>query len=123
MSLIHFSMRQHHDDADDDIIHHHTIRDNVLQQIEAMILKESTGVYRVNNYILSHRKDREVISSWRCKEDVNPAAAQQDFLVDDLCRQKMCEWSYRIIDTFNGRRELVAMAQNYIDRFLDRYRW
>jgi hypothetical protein len=39
--------------------------------------------------------------------------------VDESCREKMCEWSYRICDHFNTSREIVAIAFNYLDRFND----
>ena len=39
--------------------------------------------------------------------------------VDESCREKMCEWSYRICDHFNTSREIVAIAFSYLDRFND----
>jgi hypothetical protein len=39
--------------------------------------------------------------------------------VDTSCREKMCEWSYRIIDHFHADREIVAISFSYLDRFLD----
>lgn len=122
LSLIRLNMRQlkPQDTANDELIHYHSMKDDVLQKIEAMTLTEASGVYRANNYILTHNKEREMIAFSRPRELVDPA---QDFVVDDACRQKMCEWSYRIIDAFDGRREIVAMAQNFSDRFLDQYRW
>jgi hypothetical protein len=39
--------------------------------------------------------------------------------VDESCREKMCEWSYRICDHFHTSREIVAIAFNYLDRFND----
>jgi hypothetical protein len=33
----------------------------------------------------------------------------------------MCEWSYRIVDHIGGNRELVAISQNYLNRFLGKY--
>jgi hypothetical protein len=47
----------------------------------------------------------------------------QDIIVNEICQQKMCEWSYRIILVLIGNRELVAVAQNYIDGFLAQYQW
>jgi hypothetical protein len=39
--------------------------------------------------------------------------------VDTACREQMALWSYRIIDHFDGDREIVAIAFNYLDRFLN----
>jgi len=34
------------------------------------------------------------------------------------CREKICEWSYRVVDHFGMDREVVLTAWNLIDRFL-----
>lgn len=44
----------------------------------------------------------------------------RSFKVDDCCRLKMSEWSYKIVDFLPANREIVAVAFNYIDRFCDR---
>ena len=43
-----------------------------------------------------------------------------DDQVDMVCREKMCEWSYRVCDHFHTSREIVAIAFSYLDRFIDR---
>ena len=40
--------------------------------------------------------------------------------VDAVCREKMCEWSYRVCDHFHVPRDMVAISFSYLDRFLDR---
>ncbi len=93
-------------------------RCHVIRQIQAMIKKEDS-VYKCNDYVLSHRPGKFTMS----RTKTTSADTPEDFIVDDVCRQKMCEWSYRIVDHFSGSRELVAISQNYVDRFLDKYRW
>jgi len=39
--------------------------------------------------------------------------------MDESYREKMCEWSYRVIDHFHLNREVIAVSFNYLDRFLD----
>jgi Cyclin, N-terminal domain len=39
--------------------------------------------------------------------------------VDISCREKMCEWSYKICDHFQTSRDIVSIAFNYLDRFND----
>ena len=96
-------------------------RDQVIQQIKAMMIKERS-VYQCNDYISTHfcHKETEVVSPSSSRNASNPA---HHFVVDNTCRQKMCEWSYRIVDHFDGHRSLVAIAQNFVDRFLDQNRW
>ena len=40
--------------------------------------------------------------------------------VDSVCREKMCEWSYRVSDHFQTGREIVAVSFSYLDRFVDK---
>jgi hypothetical protein len=38
--------------------------------------------------------------------------------IDEICRNKMCEWSYQIVDFCKFNRESVDIAMDYLDRFL-----
>ena len=40
--------------------------------------------------------------------------------VDASCREKMCEWSYRVCDHFKVPRNIVAVAFSFLDRFVNR---
>jgi hypothetical protein len=43
-------------------------------------------------------------------------------LVDVACRDKICEWAYRIMNYFNVERETVYYAISYLDRFMAYYK-
>lgn len=38
--------------------------------------------------------------------------------VNEVWREKICEWSYQVIDHFDFSREVVSVAIHYLDRFL-----
>ena len=114
MSKIQLTLRQLHSDSPSISS---SERCHVLRQVGAMMKKEAS-VYKCNDYVLSHKLENVKMS-----RGMKPSDPSQDFVVDDICRQKMCEWSYRIVDHFGGSRELVAISQNYVDRFLDQFRW
>lgn len=40
--------------------------------------------------------------------------------VDENCREKMIEWSYKVCDHFRIPREIVAFASSYLDRFVEK---
>ena len=42
--------------------------------------------------------------------------AQNDERVSDLWRQKICEWSFEVVDHFGFDREVVSIALSYLDR-------
>lgn len=39
-------------------------------------------------------------------------------LIDEYCREQICEWTYRVADYFRIDREVVSVSMNYLDRFL-----
>ena len=43
----------------------------------------------------------------------------QDYESDAIYRFRMSTWSYRIVDYFGANREIVTIAFNYLDRFID----
>ena len=92
-----------------------------MEWIRTMMEKEMEK-YKCNDYILRHKVERKA-NIPRIVEPSSSSEEEEDFVVNELCRQKMCEWSYRIVDHCKGSRELVAIAQNYVDRFLDQYQW
>ena len=43
--------------------------------------------------------------------------SSKDSSLDENCREKMCEWGYKVCDHFRIPREIVAFAFSYLDRF------
>ena len=91
-------------------------------QLGAMLCQEENA-YKCTDYIGSRRHintrtrlestnfDSNVIGS-RDKESSNVE------LVNDIWREKICEWSYEVVDHFEMDRETVAISLNLLDRFL-----
>lgn len=40
--------------------------------------------------------------------------------INEIWREKICEWSYQVIDHFDFSREIVGIAVSYLDRYLSR---
>ncbi|VEU40534.1 unnamed protein product [Pseudo-nitzschia multistriata] len=92
-------------------------------RVKAM-LNQSESTYRCNDYIRRRsRKDKsgchatvgEGASDSGCPE----LSVEQEQL-DTVCREKMCEWSYRVCDHFQTGREIVAVSFSLLDRFVDK---
>ena len=64
--------------------------------------------YRCRDY-LRRGKDRHT-------ESILPREGS----VDENCREKMVEWSYKVSDHFRIPREIVACAVSFLDRFVER---
>ena len=54
-----------------------------------------------------------------------PRKDTSPFEADNTCRLRMSDWSYKIVDFFGASRDIVAVAFNYLDRFmaLERHSW
>ena len=117
--MYHLNLRKLEQEVDFHILRQ-SERALLLQHIQTMIHKERT-VYKCNDYLLSYNLERGTMT--QIGTFIEHRDDDQEFTVDGHCRQKMCEWSYRIVDHFSGSRKLVAIAQNFVDRFLDHYRW
>ena len=119
-------------------------------QISAMMRKENSSIYYVN---CSDKKqcNRSSTSCWLCRqtslqnfdnlstsEEVqyifhSPSSKtghscdddKDPLLADEICRLRMSDWCYKICDYIGASREIVAVAFNYLDRFLtaEKYSW
>lgn len=38
--------------------------------------------------------------------------------INEVWREKICEWCYQVVDHFDYNRQVVAIALNYLDRYL-----
>jgi Cyclin, N-terminal domain/Cyclin, C-terminal domain len=73
-------------------------QDMVLDRLRAMLYQESRG-YDYNAYF----PDPD-LQQW------NP--------LNHEWREKICQWTYNVVDTYDLPREIVALSLNYFDRFL-----
>lgn len=88
-------------------------QNDVVDRI-CIMLKQETSTYACQDYLLRQKLetiDNVTLSSDDCPELVNE--------VDTLCREKMCEWSYRVVDHFHASRNVASIAFAYLDRFVD----
>mmetsp|Transcript_6788 Transcript_6788/g.12574 ORF Transcript_6788/g.12574 Transcript_6788/m.12574 type:complete len:333 (-) Transcript_6788:144-1142(-) len=85
-------------------------------RVKAMIMQEQSG-YKCEDYI-GRRSCKE---SSACDSDQMDIDQIEHFnSVDAVCREKMCEWSYRVCDHFHAQREVVAHSFSFLDRFVDK---
>lgn len=95
----------------------------VINAVDCNEALDSLGVmtaqdahYKCSDYFARFRKGTSKLHTIRGLSHGAPELA-----VDQLCREKMCEWSYRVCDHFRTTREVVAFAFSFLDRFIDRY--
>jgi hypothetical protein len=64
-----------------------------------IMLHQEESIYRVNDYLDSQR----------------PSSPDH---IDELCRDKMVQWCFQVVDFAQFSRETVSIAMSYLDRFL-----
>ena len=85
--------------------------------------RQERSPYRCEDYIGRRRREREraAASNKRRAEDAGYRRDDNnEGEIDVKCRERMCDWSYRVVDHFDCDREIVSVAFSCLDRFLDR---
>lgn len=70
-----------------------------VQEHLSVMMEQEESYYCCSDYLSSHEQ-----------RDSGP--------IDPICRLKMTQWSYNVIDFIQFRRETVGIAMSYLDRFL-----
>jgi len=95
--------------------------DEMVDRINVMLYQEMSDAYQCKDYLLRRRSENETSTNCGMSDDSDegtpPPLINE---IDTLCREKMCEWAYRVIDHFHASREIVAIAFSCLDRFVDR---
>jgi len=88
-------------------------------RVKAM-LSQSESTYFCSDYI-GRRSNKESSACHTVGQTTElPEIVIDHDKVDIVCREKMCEWSYRVGDHFQTGREIVAVSFSYLDRFVDK---
>jgi len=86
-----------------------TDNDDLVEKIRVMIFQEGSAQYKCHDYIL--RRQTAAASTY---------SSLGDNQVDTFCREKMCEWCFRVVDHFHASRDIIGFAFSFLDRFVDR---
>lgn len=91
-----------------------------LKERLEVLLSQETGQYRQVDYVGQKlpRDKRAQIEATNsvCNNTSNTSPSLDD--VNARWREKICEWSYQVVDHFDFSREIVCISLSYLDRFL-----
>eukprot|EP00548_Thalassiothrix_antarctica_P018226 CAMPEP_0194185744 /NCGR_PEP_ID=MMETSP0154-20130528/44031_1 /TAXON_ID=1049557 /ORGANISM="Thalassiothrix antarctica, Strain L6-D1" /LENGTH=319 /DNA_ID=CAMNT_0038904313 /DNA_START=123 /DNA_END=1082 /DNA_ORIENTATION=- len=79
--------------------------DMLGEQIMTMLSQETS--YSSTDYLSMNRLHS-------CSPKQNRACS----MVDEYCREQICEWTYRVVDYFRIDREVAVVSLNYLDRLM-----
>eukprot|EP00579_Thalassiosira_antarctica_P009758 CAMPEP_0201908202 /NCGR_PEP_ID=MMETSP0903-20130614/383_1 /ASSEMBLY_ACC=CAM_ASM_000552 /TAXON_ID=420261 /ORGANISM="Thalassiosira antarctica, Strain CCMP982" /LENGTH=337 /DNA_ID=CAMNT_0048442493 /DNA_START=172 /DNA_END=1185 /DNA_ORIENTATION=+ len=57
-------------------------------------------------------------SSTSGRDGNSASAGSSSSQINELWREKICEWCYQVVDHFDFNREVVSVAMSYLDRYL-----
>jgi len=117
-------------------------RANMIDKLDSMMMQEESTHYRITDYMKKlaslHASEIEASASSSMSADVGDSSAihsqsgsnsdsssvaasssSDSKPVDISCREKICEWCYRVVDYFGELdREIVYFAMTYLDRLM-----
>lgn len=97
----------------------HSFDDDMADRVRVMMLQEQSPTYKCNDYLLRRKMEQLEARASSCQTSCDSSPPILINEIDTLCREKMCEWAYRVVDHFQASREIVAIAFSYLDRFVD----
>ena len=92
----------------------------LLERLLVMFEKEES-TYRTVDYLdPDYQKVLCSVCDKSCIEEANGSNDSQSSSsgINDIWREKICEWSYQVIDHFDFSREVVSVSIHYLDRYL-----
>ena len=97
--------------------------EDLLARLEAM-LKQETAAYKTEDYLSPEHQGKlqgQVLQDGICGVDdlaSSSSSSQSSYDINETWREKICEWSYQVVDHFDFSREVVMIAMNFLDRYL-----
>lgn len=99
---------------------------DAAQRLSAMLQQELTN-YKTEDYLATDFQRHLSVANKDSDDDASLSSASNNHslalssrssLINEVWREKICEWSYQVVDHFDYSRELVSVSINYLDRFL-----
>lgn len=91
---------------------------DLIERLEAM-LKQESSEYKTVDYLMPACQMRLAAETPIDSCGLSTAdSSQSSGDINESWREKICEWSYQVIDHFDFSREVVMVSMNLLDRFL-----
>ena len=90
--------------------------DNTVDTLVALV--SQAKVYKCEDYLARRSSDAKPpdFAMATCVQSYDACGEH----IDMVCREKMIDWSYRVIDHFRIDREIISLSFAVVDRFVDR---
>jgi hypothetical protein len=95
-------------------------KEMLVDNLRAMLRQEISGKYSCADYLRTTACHQNVyqLPKKRPFDQKRPHDYGTNSSIDELCREQIVEWSFRLVDFFRIDREVVAVSLSFLDRFL-----
>lgn len=91
---------------------------DLMERITVMLRQEST-TYSTRDYLeASYQRKLTSPEDPVCALGGASAASSSSSTINEVWREKICEWSFQVIDHFDFSREVVSVSIHYLDMYL-----
>ena len=103
-----------------------TLKEDLSARLNAMRVQECTH-YVCTNYLAPEwqaslasgsQNDLDLLSSQAAAARADSSASNSE--INEMWREKICEWCYQFVDHFDLNREVVCVTMSYLDRYLSK---
>eukprot|EP00555_Chaetoceros_dichaeta_P007199 CAMPEP_0198264542 /NCGR_PEP_ID=MMETSP1447-20131203/16207_1 /TAXON_ID=420782 /ORGANISM="Chaetoceros dichaeta, Strain CCMP1751" /LENGTH=324 /DNA_ID=CAMNT_0043953513 /DNA_START=83 /DNA_END=1057 /DNA_ORIENTATION=- len=102
------------------------IENGVLDLAERFVVlsRQESGVYRCKDYLtadhqamLGQNLPQEIPTSAGVSSSASETSSNSGG-INEVWREKICEWTFQVIDHFDFNREIASISLDYLDRYL-----
>ena len=94
---------------------------DLIERIQVM-LKQESSAYKTEDYLVPDCQMRLAAATTEPSLEncglSSSDSTQSSGEINESWREKICEWSYQVIDHFDFSREVVMVSMNLLDRYL-----
>lgn len=93
-----------------------------LQERMDAMLHQEVCCYKTEDYLAPHfQQQLSAVSAnafFSSSGSHSSKSSSSASSINEIWREKICEWAYQVIDHFDYSREVVGVAIHYLDRYL-----
>lgn len=85
-----------------------------------VLLYQDQRYYKTQDYLspIFQANLKLPVKDCRSRDAVSTISASPSVSINEAWREKICEWSYQVVDHFDFSREVVSISMSFLDRFL-----
>ena len=105
-------------------LQYNTTMVDLLERLEILLEQEVSG-YRTEDYLASEFQRNISLQAESAHGDLPlsstlscSSSAGSSGTINEVWRERICKWSYQVVDHFDLSREVVTISIHYLDRYL-----